>query len=135
MLRRKYLGLILLGFIIVSGVTFSLGSAEKVESDAAPISFEALMELGEETYAQHCAKCHGSDGIGISGPSLGTLEVESASRIVRQVLFGSDRMPSFGNALTDAEVAAVTSYIRGSFGNDLDPIDAEAVAEVKSQFQ
>ena len=40
-------------------------------------------------------------------------------------------MMGFGGLLNDIELAAVLTYVRQSFGNDLDPISAEEVRRVR----
>ena len=44
---------------------------------------------------------------------------------------GVPPMTGFAALLKDEEVAAVLTYVRQSFGNDLDPIKAEQVAKVR----
>ena len=41
-------------------------------------------------------------------------------------------MTGFGEILGDNELAAVLSYVRQSFGNDLEPVSAEAVRRVRA---
>ncbi|RYF56752.1 MAG: c-type cytochrome, partial [Comamonadaceae bacterium] len=93
----------------------------------------AQMLRGERIYAQQCAWCHGEQGQGQPGafPALaGNRAVNLAQttnlvKIVRQggylpATAGNPRphgMPPFGHVLEDAEIAAVLSYVRGSWGN------------------
>lgn len=41
-------------------------------------------------------------------------------------------MPPWGSALSDAEVAALSTYLRSNFGNDASPVTAEEVAKVRA---
>ena len=100
-----------------------------------------VLALGEKIYGQHCTQCHGDAGQGAPGayPALaGNRAVTMALpantiRIVMNGGFlpataGNPRpfgMPPFAYLLTNAEVAAVTTYVRQSWGNH-----ADAVAEV-----
>lgn len=104
-------------------------SAES-EGDAEPVP-EDVLANGQEVYAQHCAACHGSDGGGGSGPTLEADVVEDEGDVVDQTLWGGSHMPAFGNTLADAEVAAVATYVRNSFGNDFGLTTEEEVAEAR----
>jgi mono/diheme cytochrome c family protein len=99
---------------------------------------EALMKLGANLYGQHCADRHGKDGRGASGEDGGpayprlagnrTLAIEEPVNAIRIVLNGGFApatkgnprpygMPPYSSVLSDAEVAAVLSYARASWGN------------------
>jgi mono/diheme cytochrome c family protein len=112
------------------------GDTEARAPAAAPP--EALMKLGANLYGQHCADCHGKDGRGASGEdgapaypplagnrTLAMAEPVNAIRIVLNGGFapatkGNPRpygMPPYSPVLSDAEVAAVLSYARASWGN------------------
>ncbi len=93
----------------------------------------ATLALGASIYANRCATCHRSDGTGMapaypplaSNPSI---EMDVSVNPLRMVLNGgyapqtADNprpygMPPFAQVLSDAEVAAVVTYIRVSWGN------------------
>jgi mono/diheme cytochrome c family protein len=111
---------------------------ETVAPAPAAVPSEALMKLGSSLYGRHCADCHGKDGRGAraedGGPAypplagnrtLAMAEPVNAIRIVLNGGFapatrGNPRpygMPPFSPLLSDAEVAAVLSYVRASWGN------------------
>lgn len=91
------------------------------------------MALGRRVYEQHCSDCHGAQGQGQAGairPLAGNRAVllhESRNLIntLRQggfqpVTEGNPRpwgMPPFAGVLDDAELAAVASFVRQSWGN------------------
>lgn len=99
----------------------------------APVARAADAELGARVYGQHCAQCHGEQGEGrpgafnaLAGNSAVTLA--DPSNVVRMVLQGGyppatagnprpHGMPPFSHQLSDAEVAAVSSFVRQSWGN------------------
>jgi mono/diheme cytochrome c family protein len=110
----------------------SLPATAQPPAPAAPPS-EAVMKLGGQLYDNHCADCHGADGRG-SAPAYPPLagnraltmeEPVNAIRIVLNGGFppataGNPRpygMPPYSPVLSDAEVAAVVSYVRASWGN------------------
>jgi len=77
---------------------------------------------GEELYNNVCRACHMIDGKGATGagtyPSLvRNAKLEAAGYPVLLVVNGRKAMPSFGSAMTDAQIAAVVNYVRGNFGN------------------
>lgn len=123
-----------LGALAIGGMAMSLGIASSEGSDTEATQV-ALKEQGAEVYTQYCAACHGPDGSGGSGPALGPASVESAGRVIRQVLYGSAHMPAFENVLENEEVAAVATYVRSSFDNDFEAVDVEAVEQTKAQFE
>ena len=96
------------------------------------------MARGARIYDQRCAYCHGEAGEGAPGaypPLAGSRAVNMASphnliQAVRHGGFlpttaGNPRpygMPPFNHVLDDNDIAAVLSYIRGSWGNDAEPV-------------
>ena len=104
----------------------------------------AVMARGAAIYDQRCAYCHDEKGEGAPGaypPLAGnrSVNMESAANLV-QILrhggylpatAGNPRpygMPPFGHVLDDQDIAAVLTYVRGSWGNDAPPVDmAEAM--------
>jgi mono/diheme cytochrome c family protein len=97
---------------------------------------------GAKVYDQHCARCHGDEGEGVPGmyPALaGNRAVTMASpvNLVRVVVEGGFApstagnprpfgMPPFATELSNADIAAVLSHLRASWGN---------VAEQVSEFE
>lgn len=93
----------------------------------------ATLALGRQLYGQQCAVCHGSEGQGVPGafPRLaGNASVNLAEprNLLLAVLEGGypaatpqrprpHGMPPFGHVLSDAQVAAVASYVRNAWGN------------------
>lgn len=96
---------------------------------AAPSQADA-MKAGEKVYNGNCAACHQATGAGIppNFPSLvGSAMVKGpADALVAQIIKGKNMMPPFGH-LSDADIAAVSTYVRGSWGNGAGAVDAAAV--------
>jgi mono/diheme cytochrome c family protein len=111
-------------------------------------AFAAQAIDGQRLYNTLCAACHQVDGNGLAGlfpPIAGSEWVTGdEGRLIRVILHGltgeirvGDRtytgtMPPFGAALSDAEVAALATYIRSNFGNRAPAIDAAAVERVRT---
>lgn len=114
----------------------SLASA----SGSAPAS--AKQVDGKQIYAGNCAACHQATGLGLAGvfPPLADSEwvLESPVTLTHILLHGIQGkitvkgvsyqgvMPAW-NHLSDAEIAAVMSYIRSDWGNKATPITADDV--------
>lgn len=103
-----------------------------------------VLRLGARIYDKQCASCHGEHGEGISRtyPRLAGEPATATSNAIRIVLNGgfapaTERnprpysMPPFGGTLSDAEVAAVLSYIRSRWGNQQQLVPAHEVARYR----
>ena len=121
-----------------------LPDAAKAEAPAtaatrAPIRRDAgTMARGAKIYDQRCAYCHGDQGQGAAGaypPLAGNRAVNMArpTNLIQVIAHGGFLpstsgnprpygMPPFGQTLDAAEVAAVLTYVRGSWGNDSPPV-------------
>ncbi len=87
---------------------------------------------GEEIF-QQCAACHGNEGQGGIGPALaGNQNLESADYHISRILNGGAGMPAFRDQLSDAQIAAVATYERTSWGNNFGEITAQQVAQQRS---
>jgi mono/diheme cytochrome c family protein len=102
---------------------------------------------GAELFTR-CAACHQATGLGVPGayPPLAGSEwllnnPEVPIRIVLHGLQGditvkntkfNNAMTPFGDQLSDAEIAAIISYERSSWGNAASKITAEQVASVRA---
>ena len=80
---------------------------------------------GEALYNATCAGCHMPDGKGAQGaghyPALAdNPAVEAAPYVIVNILHGRKGMPSFGDSMSDDQVAAVVNYTRTHFGNRFD---------------
>ena len=103
-----------------------------------------VLALGQRVYKAQCAQCHGEqgEGGGTAYPALAghrSVTMASSANLVRVILGGGFPastpgnprpygMPPFGHALSDAEVAAVASYVRGAWGNEASavlPLDVQ----------
>jgi mono/diheme cytochrome c family protein len=102
---------------------------------------------GAELFTR-CAACHQATGLGVPGayPPLSGSEwllnnPEVPIRIVLHGLQGpinvkntdfNNAMTPFGDQLSDAEIAAIITYERSSWGNAASKITAEQVASVRA---
>jgi mono/diheme cytochrome c family protein len=88
---------------------------------------------GAKLYEKHCAQCHGDQGQGVAGayPALAgnrAVSMQASANLVQIVLNGGFApatdgnprpygMPPYVLLLSDADVAAVLSHVRTSWGN------------------
>lgn len=81
-----------------------------------------LMKRGEGVYKANCAACHGAEGQGggpfpaLKGSAVAT--TGSVADHLKLIIAGKGIMPPFGAQLSDADVAAVTTYERNAWGNN-----------------
>jgi mono/diheme cytochrome c family protein len=107
-----------------------------------------LLSFGETIYQTHCASCHAQDGRGTPPeypPLAGnpSIQMQSAVNPIRMVLNGGFPpgtagnpepygMPPFAQTLSDDEVAAVVTYIRGAWGNQGSAVSASQANELRT---
>lgn len=129
--------------------TFSTRAHELEQPLAAGAAASEPPPDGALLYSAICQPCHQDGGVGVDGkyPPLAGSEwvAGDASIPVRIVLNGLtgpiqvkgktivNEMPAFGNQLSDAEIAAVVTYVRSSFGNKAGPADAKLVRELRDR--
>ena len=103
-------------------------------------------ERGAQLYVTNCMACHQKQGEGVAGlqPPLSGTPVPNGDPAVLAawVMFGTrpsalprghyaNVMPQFAY-LSDADLAALLSYVRGSFGNHADAVTPELIAGVRA---
>jgi cytochrome c oxidase subunit 2 len=78
---------------------------------------EGTSPLGQELWEGSCAKCHGLSGEGEYGPKIaGTALVQNPDQVERLVRNGFGKMPPVGRHWDDAEIAAITGYLKENLG-------------------
>ena len=111
----------------------SLPARPRVSYEPSQLDTKPILDQGAKIYAARCADCHGKQGEGVAGvypPLSGNSSVNEPTGInaIRVVLLGGFApatpgnprpysMPPFAQQLSDADVAAVVTYIRQSWGN------------------
>lgn len=100
--------------------------------------FDRLLEDGAAVYTSHCSQCHGRNGDQTRGGAsllAGNRELSNGPRVARQVLFGGPYMPSFGGTLSNFEVAAVTTFVRNSWGHEFGVFTEQEVIDERAKFE
>lgn len=119
-----------------------------VTASSAPDA--GAMRRGAEIYSDACSSCHLDNGVGQSRtfPPLGKdamLQQVDPTGVERLILAGTQigvsasrpsplSMPSFAWKLSDNEIAAVSTYIRNSWGNQAPAVAASEVTELRKKL-
>ena len=109
---------------------------------AAPLSAadQTRFAAGQELYKNLCEGCHGADGREQPGA---TPNIAGAPNVIgepgipiRILLHGKEGpvglMPAHGESMSDAEIAAVLTYLRRAWGQTASPIDAASVQQIRA---
>jgi mono/diheme cytochrome c family protein len=105
---------------------------------------------GGQIYTARCVSCHQASGAGLPGvfpPLAGSEWVNGDPKTLARIpLLGvngsitvagksyNGAMPAFGAVLSDAEIAAVLSHIRSSFGNHTPALIPELVKTERDRY-
>ena len=103
--------------------------------------------LGARIYKAQCAECHGDEGEGggnlyLSLAGQRTVTMQSSANLVKIIINGGFApttagnprpfgMPPFGQNLSNAEIAAVASFVRSAWGNNAGPVSELDVFKVR----
>lgn len=137
------------GIISIAGMHDDLGSRYGDSRTAAALMPPTVAKTGEsatvdggQVFTAKCAACHQATGLGIPGvfpPLAGSEWVRGSDKVLVQIpLHGISgtlqvkgasyhgTMPSF-NTLSDAEIAAVLTYVRSHFTNSASAVSPATV--------
>jgi mono/diheme cytochrome c family protein len=105
---------------------------------------------GGQIYTTRCVSCHQASGAGLPGvfpPLAGSEWVNGDPKTLALIpLWGvngsitvagksyNGAMPPFGAQLSDAEIAAVLTHIRSSFGNHAPPVTPKIVKTERARY-
>lgn len=100
-------------------------AAEAAASAEKTWTMEEQMAHGEKVYATNCAACHQANGQGIPNvfPGLvgSPVAVGDIAKHIDVIINGvpGTAMQAFGGQLNDADIAALVTYERNAWGNDV----------------
>lgn len=90
---------------------------------------------GEQQFNQYCSACHQRTGMGVprAFPALkgDKVTLGPAGPLAAVVLNGRGGMPAFKAQLSDEDLAAILTYVRGAWGNKAQAIAAADVARAR----
>ncbi len=75
-------------------------------------------DLGEESFAGACSKCHGMNGEGLIGPAFTSASVSDADLVAEVVRNGRRKMPAIGEGWEDGQMKALTDYLEERFSEE-----------------
>lgn len=145
------IALMLFGIVYLWRTTISAppqwGDGRTAEELQGPSGGSAGSVDGSAIFSARCAACHQATGAGLPGvfpPLAGSEWVQGDSQtLAAAVLHGINGqltvkgqvyagvMPGFAAQLSDAELSAVLTHIRKSWGNHAAPISIDLVARVR----
>jgi len=117
----------------------------------ASAEVEDPVSLGKKTYGRYCATCHQASGLGQAGKYPPLVDSEwvlgSKERLAAIILhglagplsvkgasYGSEQMAPWSGAMNDKQMADLMTYIRASWGNKGDAVDAATVTAARAKF-
>ena len=129
----------------------------EITKTAGPATIEHVMPGykgdvidGKALYVKNCSACHQLTGQGIPGafpPLDGSKYVlENPERMASIMVYGlqgpitvkgveyNSVMAPLGNQMSDEELAAVATYVRTSWSNKADAVDAGLFSEVRKKY-
>ena len=125
-------------------------SAEELASYQPKSGAASMLAHGKAVYGTYCGLCHGSDGLGkpgqappLAGSEWVAKDIASLARIPLTGLTGLIQvkgrdwnlsMAPMGATLSDADLAAVLTYIRTSWGNQNGAVSADQIKAARADI-
>jgi cytochrome c6 len=99
------------------------------------VSAAGAAQPGPNLYSDNCSACHQTTGKGVKGafPALAGSALVKGDKtlLATTVLSGRAGMPAFKDDLGDAELSAILTYVRASWGNAAAPVTAADIATAR----
>ena len=124
-------------------------SAQNAKPGSVSAPSQAVSDAGRAVYIDQCAACHRSNGEGeprFFPPLKGNANVQQPdpTTLVRVIVEGARSvptdsrptplsMPAFGWKLSDAQIAAVASYVRSTWSNAGIPVSSDQVSSIRKR--
>lgn len=114
----------------------TIAAAATEASLSQTLSMDELMTQGEQIYMARCAACHQPNGMGLPGvfPGLKSSAIATGPVMAHIDIVVNGKagtaMQAFAGQLTPQEIAAVVTYERNAWGNDVgDTVQAADVSQ------
>ena len=137
-----------LGMVALLGAAIVPNGGASAQGAVKPAPSATQTRTGAQIFSTTCAACHQAhaEGTDVYPPLAGSEWVNGAdNRLVRIILHGlngevevqgnvyNGAMPAWGPSMSDAEIAAVATYIRSNFGNKAPPVDVATVSQARAE--
>jgi mono/diheme cytochrome c family protein len=136
----------------LEAIAVFLKDQQGTSTSVSPLpAHDPVMVAGGAIFRDRCAACHQIDGKGVPYliPDLAlssSVAARQPTSLLRVVLHGAQSvataaeptgpsMPAFGWQLTDAQIAAVTSYVRNSWGHAAPATSSGEVAKIRKRSE
>lgn len=121
-----------------AGMALVAAVAVQAQDTSGGVTSVQVSSEGKQVYEQICQACHmsdakgsGSSGAGATIPALaGNPKLANKDYPITLLLKGRGGMPWFTDILTQEQMAAVITYVRGHFNNYPDPVTLDDVKRV-----
>lgn len=130
-------GGVVVQFLGAVGVVVAVGlgcAAAPVQLAQATPDAATLFREGQALYVSRCAMCHGLHGEGDYGPRIeASTVVADTQQLIMQMFVGTEdgMSPQFYRELSDREIAATATFVRGALGNSFGPVFPNEVAGLR----
>jgi mono/diheme cytochrome c family protein len=135
-------------FVAIAGALLAASGFDGTSAQETPVP-PAADKVGQELYGRHCLTCHQADGYGVPNmqPAItgGTWVGGDPRALAMFVMTGgfdsasrkeSDNgnvMPAFAQ-LSDAELAAILTFVRAKFGKGASAVSEAYVGEARKSL-
>ena len=117
-------------------IVAAFAAAATAPSQAQPSATTA--PDGKALFLKNCAACHQATGKGIPGafPALAGSKFVTGdhAELATVLLKGRGGMPDFSENISDADMAAILSYVRASWGNKADALTEAEVLKLRDSL-
>jgi len=104
----------------------------------APSQAQGTAPDGKALFLKNCAACHQASGKGIPGafPALAGNKFVTGdhAEVAGVLLKGRGGMPDFSENVSDADMAAILTYVRASWGNKADALTEAEVLKLRDSL-
>ena len=131
--RELFMGIALAGAGLLAAMSFAASAQDAPGGGPSNVQ---VSEEGKQIYEQICQACHRADATGGGGAGAMIPALANNPRMADPkypiviLLKGRGGMPWFTDMLTEAQMAAVVTYVRSHFNNYPDPVSETEVKKL-----
>ena len=119
--------------VIVAGFAAAATAPSQAQASAPTTAPD-----GKALFLKNCAACHQASGKGIPGafPALAGSKFVTGdhAEVAAVLLKGRGGMPDFSETIGDADLAAILTYVRASWGNKADALTEAEVLKLRDSL-